>query len=59
MSAGEVAVWLAVQALAVEWRGGEDVGHPYTDASPRAIFWARRPVTKPVEGMAGKGRSEA
>jgi len=47
VSAHEVAGWLVGQGLTVERRLGDYDGRPYTDAAPRAIFWAgRRPVSR-------------
>jgi SAM-dependent methyltransferase len=42
VSASEVAEWVASQEMAVEQILGDYEGRPYSDGSPRAIFWARR-----------------
>jgi len=42
VSAIEVAQWMGDQGLKVEHMLGDYGGHPYTDSSPRAIFWARK-----------------
>jgi SAM-dependent methyltransferase len=42
VSAAEVAEWLAAQGLTIAQRLGDYAGRPYTDAAPRAIFWARK-----------------
>lgn len=42
VSAGEVAGWLTDQGLVIERMLGDYEGAPYSDAAPRAIFWARR-----------------
>jgi SAM-dependent methyltransferase len=41
-STGEVSGWLARHGFTVERLVGDHAGAPYSDASPRAIFWARR-----------------
>lgn len=38
----EVAQWLDDQGLKIEHMLGDYEGHPYTNSSPRAIFWARK-----------------
>lgn len=43
VSAAEVAAWLTAQGLSIERTWGDYRGRPYTDAAPRAIFWARKP----------------
>jgi SAM-dependent methyltransferase len=42
VSAREVADWLTAQGLTIAQRLGDYEGRPYTDAAPRAIFWARK-----------------
>jgi len=42
VSAVEVRGWLENHGFAVERTFGDRAGNPYTDASPRAIFWARK-----------------
>ncbi|HHH83401.1 MAG TPA: class I SAM-dependent methyltransferase [Chloroflexi bacterium] len=42
VSAMEVAQWLDDQGLKIEYMLGDYEGHPCTDSSPRAIFWARK-----------------
>ncbi len=41
-SAVEVQAWLEAHGFRVERLFGDRAGNPYTDASGRAIFWARR-----------------
>lgn len=38
----EVRTWLERQGFAIEQLYGDRAGHPYTETSPRAIFWARQ-----------------
>ena len=42
VSAEEVSGWLSAHGFVVEHRFGDHHGAAYTEASPRAIFWARR-----------------
>jgi SAM-dependent methyltransferase len=42
VSAAEVVDWLMGQGLTIERMLGDYEGHPYTDAGPRAIFWAQK-----------------
>jgi SAM-dependent methyltransferase len=42
VSAGEVTSWLGKHGFAVERMFGDRQANPYTEASPRAIFWARK-----------------
>ncbi len=42
VSATEVADWLVDQGVTIEHMLGDYEGHPYTNAAPRAIFWARK-----------------
>jgi hypothetical protein len=42
VSALEVIGWLTGQGLTIERRLGDYEGHPYADAAPCAIFWARK-----------------
>lgn len=42
VSTGEVKGWLEKSGLVVEGLFGSRDGKPYTHASPRAIFWARK-----------------
>ena len=43
VSKGEVQGWIDRQGFIVEALYGNYEGVPYTDAAPRAIFWARKP----------------
>jgi SAM-dependent methyltransferase len=45
VSAVEVRMWLEAHGFAVEFLCGDRAGNPYTEASQRAIFWARRTRT--------------
>jgi SAM-dependent methyltransferase len=38
----EVRSWLEAHSFLIERTFGDRAGNPYSDASPRAIFWARR-----------------
>ena len=54
-STAEMRAWLARHGFSVETLWGDRRGAPYTDASGRAIFWARRsgePQHLPQEGYA-------
>ena len=42
MSAAEVRGWLEKHGFEIESFFGDRAGRPYTDDSPRAIFWARK-----------------
>lgn len=42
VSTGEVESWLIAQGFVVEQRYGDRDGTPYSSASDRAIFWARK-----------------
>ena len=43
-STGEMRSWLTAHGFIIEREYGDRKGNPYTDASGRAIFWARLPV---------------
>jgi len=49
VSKAEVQGWLEKQGFAIEAIYGDYHGGEYTDAAPRAIFWARRPYTPSLE----------
>lgn len=42
VSEGEVRGWLEKHGFIIEQEFGDREGNPYTDQSPRAIFWARK-----------------
>jgi SAM-dependent methyltransferase len=42
VSTGEVRAWLETHGFVVEQLYGDRAGNPYTGASERAIFWARK-----------------
>jgi hypothetical protein len=49
VSQGEVQAWLERHGFEVEVLYGDRTGSPYTDTSPRAIFWAR--LSPPANGL--------
>jgi SAM-dependent methyltransferase len=49
-STGEMSQWLAKHGFVVEQLFGDKNGSPYSDVSPRAVFWARR-VSSTCEGV--------
>lgn len=42
VSTVEVQTWLEAHGFIVEQLYGDRAGNPYTEASSRAIFWARK-----------------